>query len=261
MLKNMKILYSSSILQMKQSFGRATYRFCVIVQPIIYALVSFMMFKDSGQENFAAYVILGTGILSLWSSICFSSAGDIERERFMGNLEILSSVPADFRIIILGKVIGNTVLGLLSMIITYLFVLVVFRVNMEIESPLIFTISLLISLLSFMGISMVLATCFTLSRNARALMNVLEYPVFILCGVLFPIEILPLWTRPLSYILSPTWAIKLLRMSVLGIDDYRVFLYNLMVLLIITIVYFVGSVKLFNRVDRETRIKATLGVH
>ena len=261
MTENLKVIYSSSLLQMRQSFGRATFRFIIVIQPIIFAFITYMMYKGSGKENFVAYVVLGTGILNLWSVITFSSAGDIERERFMGTLEVISSTPANFQIIILGKVIGNTFLGLMSMLITFIFVLAAYQVRMTIEHPMIFIASLLISLISFMGISMLMATFFTLSRNARALMNVLEYPVFILCGILFPIDILPYWTRSLSYILSPTWAVKILRESVLGIENYQVFVTNIIILLAISGIYFVLSAVFFKKIDKQTRIKATLGVY
>lgn len=260
MISILKIIWGSCLIQMQQSFARATFKFCVLVQPIIFAVITYMMFKNSGLENFTTYVVLGTGIMSLWSSICFSSAGDIERERYMGTLEIVTSVPVEFKIIMLGKVLGNTILGLMSMVITFVFVGVVFGEVLIIANPIVFIISLIVSLLSFMAISMLLAPSFTLSRNSRALMNCLEYPVFILCGVLFPIEVLPVWIRPLSYILSPTWAIKLLRDSSLGVQDFSGFATNLAILILITAIYSIAASKLFDRIDKETRIKATLEV-
>jgi len=261
MIEILRVIYSSSLLQMRQSFARATFRFVIVIQPIIFAFMTYMMYRGSGRENYLAYVVLGTGILSLWSAITFSSAGDIERERFMGTLEIITATPSNFQLIIFGKVIGNTILGLMSMVITFVFVAIAYQVQLTIEHPVIFISSLLVSLLSFMGISMLMATFFTLSRNARALMNVLEYPVFILCGVLFPIDILPLWTRPLSYILSPTWAVKILRESVLGIENNNLFMINVLILLAITGIYFIIASISFRKIDKQTRIKATLGVH
>lgn len=255
-----RTIWKSCTIQMNQSFSRATFRFCVVVQPIIYAIIVYMMFRNSGIENFTAYVILGTGILTLWSTICFSSAGDIERERYMGTLQVISAVPTSFKTIILGKVLGNTLLGLSSMVITFTFVWLVFKEGLTITHPFYFLLALFIAILSFMAISMLLAAVFTLSRNSRALMNCLEYPVFILCGVLFPIEVLPIWVRPLSYILSPTWAVKLLRGSSLGISDWRVFYTELSMLLLITITYSLAAYFLFDKIDSETRIHATLEV-
>ena len=75
------VLLSTMLLQMKQSFVRPMFRFCLIVSPILQTILLYEMFRNTGQEDFASYVILGAGLMSLWACICFSSAGDIERER------------------------------------------------------------------------------------------------------------------------------------------------------------------------------------
>ncbi|WP_066502269.1 ABC transporter permease [Abyssisolibacter fermentans] len=261
MKKILNVIWASCILQMKQSFARATFKFCIIVQPIIYGMITYLMYRNSGHDNFVSFVILGTGFMSLWSSICFSSAGDIERERYMGTLEIITSVPSDFRIIMLGKIFGNIILGLLSMFITFIFVTFTFSVKMNIIHPYIFFAVFVLTIISFIGISMLLASSFTLSRNARGLMNCLEYPIFILCGIVFPISVLPSWTAPISYILSPTWSLKILRMCVSGIKDVHAFYMYLIILIILTIIYSILAVFLFNKIDQRTRIKATLGVY
>lgn len=259
-MDNLKSIYSSSLLQIKQSFGRPMFRFCVLVQPILYGIITYFMFKKSGMTNFVAYSILGTGLLSLWSTICFSSVGDINRERFMGTLESISCCPTNFEIIILGKILGNTIWGAVSMIVSFVFISVCFRTFMSISHPSIFILTFIVSLVSFVGISLVLAAVSTLSRKTGVFMNVLEFPVYILCGILFPIEILPNWTRPLSLILSPTWVVKLLRMSILGIDNYSIYYKDLAMLIFITICYFSLARFLFKEIDKKARIDGTLGV-
>jgi len=220
-----------------------------------------MMFKHSNQENLGIYIIFGTAALNLWSSVIFSSASDIERERYMGTLELITSVPTDFKVIMLGKVLGNILLGLLSMVISYAVLTLLFDVAVTIKNPTLFLLAFIITIISFAAVSLLLASIFTLSRNSRALMNSLEYPVFILSGVLFPIDILPMWIKPLSYLLSPTWAVMLLRESMLGVSDYKHFILNIIYFILITMVYVLLIFVSFKRIDRKTRINATLGVH
>ncbi|KAB3529858.1 ABC transporter permease [Alkaliphilus serpentinus] len=260
MITVLETIYSTAKLQMKEAVTRPTFRFCLLIQPIIYSLITYKMFINSGHDNFVAYTVLGTGILTLWSCICFSSAGDIERERYMGTLQVIYNTPTNFKVIILGKILGNTMLGLLPFFISFAFVRLFLGGDMYIKDPMAFGISMIITIASFMGISMLFAAVFTLSRSSRILMNCIEYPVFILCGILFPIEILPKWTIPLSYILSPTWAVKLLRLSVEGLEGNDIFCKYFGILTTITIIYFILSNILFKIIDNKTRIKATLGV-
>lgn len=219
-----------------------------------------MMYRDSSYVNYVNYIILGSGLTSLWSSICFSSAGDIERERYMGTLENLFSSPSKFTTIILGKVLANTFLGLTGMVLSLIFTKVFFNGSLHIEHRFLFLVSFILMIFSFICIALVIAPIFTLSKNARALMNCLEYPIFILCGFVFPISLLPRFIRPLSYILSPTWAVKILRESSLGISDFPTFYREIFILCLISIVYLIISKVLFSKIDKRTRIEATLGV-
>lgn len=260
MMGILETVYNNLILQMKNSFARPMYKYCLLAQPILYSIIYYMMFKNSGQDNFMSFVVFGTGILSLWSCICFSSAGDIERERFMGTLQVIFNTPTSFKVIMFGKILGNTILGLFPFVISYLSVKIFFHENVYIKEPLYFLISMILIIISFMGISLIFSSFFTLSRSARVLMNCIEYPIFILCGVIFPIEILPEWTIPFSYILSPTWASKLLRMCLDGISDKGEFYRCTGILIGITCVYFVLSYILYNIIDKRTRINATLEV-
>lgn len=245
---------------MKQSLSRPTYRFCLIFQPIVYSIITYMMFKRSGQDNFVSFVVLGTGILTLWSCICFSSAGDIQRERFMGTLQVIYATPTNFKIIMFGKILGNTILSLVPFGISFVVVKVIFNGDIYIEAPSAFIISAILTLLSFVSISLLFSAIFTLSRSSRILMNCLEYPIFILCGVLFPIDILPKWTMLFSYMLSPTWAVRILRMSLEGIHNKTLFCEYLIILILITIAYLIASYFLYNLIDKKTRINGTLGV-
>ena len=63
---------------------------------------------------------------------------------------------------------------------------------------------------------LVLASTFVLYRNANALSNLLEYPVWIASGLVFSTSLLPSWTRPISWLLPPYWGILALRHAALG---------------------------------------------
>jgi len=260
MQANLKVLWASAALQMRQSFGRSMFRFCMIFYPILWGFIMFMMYKEQDNSAFVSFVMLGTAISSLWGTISFSSAGDINRERYMGALEIIFNCPSKFIIIMFGKVLGNTVLGIISMVISFVFIIFAFQVDFIIKAPWLFILVSLISIVSFVAIAMMLSGLLTISRNTRALMNIMDYPILILCGVVFPIEMLPAWTRILSYALSPTYVLKLLRMCVFGIEDFSVFYMHLGGLAALTLLYTLFFLKFYKVIDVRARENATLGV-
>lgn len=255
-----RVIISTIILQMKQSFARPMFRFSLFANPILNTILLFEMYRNSGESNFTAYVVLGSGLMAIWSCICFSSAGDINRERFSGTLVLIFAAPAGFPGIVMGKIIGNTLLSLVSLGISMTMALVFYQVPLCIASPVYFGIALLATVLAFVAISSIIACLLTLSRKTTLYMNCLEIPVILLCGFVYPIEVLPNWMHFFSYLLSPSWAVELLRMGVWGCDNSSLFWLKLSALLVLSAIYVIVSIELFRCIDQEVRVRASLEV-
>lgn len=256
-MKMLKVLWMTMVLQMKNSFIRPMYKFCLLANPLVNTILLYEMFINSGESNFINYVVLGAGLMGIWTSICFSSVGDINRERWSGTLSIIYTTPADFRLIILGKILGNTILSSFTFLVSYITARVLFRTNFIIEQGRLFIIAFICMIICFSVISIFLAYLLTLSRKTTLYMNLLEYPVIFLCGFVFPIEILPKWIQNISYILPPTWAVKLLRVSVLG-GEISIFLDILYKLILTTGICIILTILLYKIIDRQVRIYGTL---
>ncbi len=256
----LNVLSSSASQQFKSSIGRPMFRFCVIAQPIIFGLLLGIMYLERTSEEFTVYALLGSGLATFWGSICFSSASDIHRERWYGTLETIYAAPVGFKWIVLGKIIGNSLWGLISIAISVTVVVIFFDKSITIASPIWLSLGFSLMTLSLIAIGYLLAALFTLSRNARVLMNFMEYPVYMLCGILFPLELIPVGIRGFSYLLSPTWAVKVLRYGVYGGTFHDVFP-HLLGLSLISIAYLSLSVIMFERIDIRCRVEATLEVY
>ncbi len=254
------VLLSSMGLQCKQSFVRPMFRFCLLANPILNTVLLYEMYRGAGEENFFAYVALGAGLMAVWSAICFSSAGDINRERYSGTLALLFAAPAGFPAIVLGKILGNTFLSLASIGISVATAALLFGVPVAVASPGYFLLALICALGAFAAFSLVIACLLTLSRRTELYMNCIEIPLILLCGFVYPVSALPAWLRPVSYALSPTWAVELLRMGVWGVADPAAFGRKLAVLLALTALSALLALALFRAIDRQVRILATLEV-
>jgi ABC-2 type transport system permease protein len=103
---------------------------------------------------------------------------------------------------------------------------------------------------------LVLASTFVLYRNANALSNLLEYPVWIASGLIFSTTLLPTWTRPISWALPPYWGVLALRHAALG-GDVWVPLAMLCVLGLVSIAISTYTFRLFEHLARS---RATLSL-
>src|SRR2546430_15524702 len=77
-------------------------------------------------------------------------------------------------------------------------------------------LGLFAAVISLGALGMLIATLFVLYRHANALSNLLEYPIWLVAGLLVPLTRLPDWIQPISWLLAPTWGMDAIRGAALG---------------------------------------------
>ena len=254
------IIWSTMKLQMKQSFARPMFRFCLICNPIVNTVFLYEMFLQKGMDAFLNHVVLGAGLMGIWSCICFSSVGDINRERWSGTLPLIYTAPGGFGLIIFGKVLGNTIMSLLTFLISYVTAGVISGQWFVLEHPGFFSLSMLLTVICFVVVSLCFAYILMLSRKTELYMNLIEIPLVFLCGFTFPVEILPVWAQNISNLLPPSWAVRLLRMScqMSGLEEHYVLYMGILLLELLVMILF--TIALYHWMDKRIRIHATLEV-
>lgn len=113
---------------------------------------------------------------------------------------------------------------------------------------------------SFVVISSVIACLLTLSRRTTLYMNCIEIPFILLCGMSFPIDVLPDWLQMVSRCLAPTWAVELMRTTVHGITDVSLFWRDFAIMAALSAALAILSAWLYKVIDRAVRINTALGV-
>jgi len=256
----LEIIWSTMRLQMKQSFARPMFRFCLICNPIVNTIFLYEMFLNKGTEAFLNYVVLGAGLMGIWGCICFSSVGDINRERWSQTLPLLYVAPGGFGLIIFGKVLGNTILSLLTFVISFITAGVISGQWLWIPHLSWFVVSMLLTVICFIVVSLCFAYIMMLSRKTELYMNLIEIPLVFICGFTFPVEVLPVWVQQISNLLAPTWAVRLLRMSVQPIVEMEQYIQYVGILVMELAIMILFTFGLYRWMDKRIRISATLEV-
>jgi ABC-2 type transport system permease protein len=88
----------------------------------------------------------------------------------------------------------------------------------------------------------------------------MEFPVYILCGFLFPIALLPGWTTPISYLLPPYWAAIALHGTSTGTISFDQLAFAWGMMLLFSIVDLIIASQLFKVMLYKARVDATLDV-
>jgi ABC-2 type transport system permease protein len=107
-------------------------------------------------------------------------------------------------------------IGLYSICATLLWGRIFFGVPLHFAHPMQFAVALPTTVITLGLMGLVLASTFVLYRHATAFSNLLEYPVWLVTGLLVPLSLLPGWVRWISWTLAPSWGIRAIRDAAFG---------------------------------------------
>ena len=186
-----------------------------IVYPLFFATVAFFMYR-AGNKEALFYASLGASVMGVWAATSTAAGGALQRERWHGTLELLVAAPAHFALVLLPVTIAMATIGLYSMVSTLIWGRVLFGIHVHIEHWLLFCLSVPATVMAIGMLGFLLAVSFVRYRTAWALGNLLEYPVWLICGFLVPLTLFPAWVRPISWVLAPTWGMQAIRESAQG---------------------------------------------
>ena len=233
--------------------------FTVLVQPLIIALMALWMLRERGGD-YAIFVVVGSGMTGLWSSLLFISGNSINWERWTGTLETLVGLPTPMPVIIFGKNLANVAQSLSSMMAGYFLAALLFGYPLRVEQPLLFLVSLAFTVVSFVSFGLIIAPVFVINPGVQGWQNAMEFPVYMLSGFLFPIALLPGWTTPLSYLLAPYWAARVLHATSSGGASLSEVTFCWAMMLLFSLIYLFISSRLFRLMIRKACADATLGM-
>ena len=256
---NLRIMARAFEIELRQNMTDGFVLFGILIQPLIVAFMALWMLKGKGPD-YAIFVVIGSGMTGLWTTLLFNGGNSITGERWTGTLEPLVASPASLRVVIYGKVLANVTQSLLSMIGSYFLISFAMGYPLTLTYPVLFFVSLVISVFSLVSFGLILASFFILIPDFARMVNTLEFPVYILCGFLFPIALLPGWTTPLSYLLSPYWAALALHGAAQGTLEPLQIVGTWGIMALFSLVYILASGRLYRVILRKARMDATLDI-
>ena len=227
-----------------------------VIYPLFFATTAFFVFRAGNSPRTLIYASLGAAVMGMWSSVSTSAGSAMQRERWWGTLELLVAAPRHFSLILFPSTLGLASVGIYNLVATLLWGRFAFGIPLTVEHPLLFALSIVGTVLAFAGLGLLFAVSFVRFRAAWVLGNFFEYPVWLICGFLVPLALLPGWVRPIAWVLAPTWGMSAIRESALGGNP----LPDLLLCLGLGAVYVTFAVLVTNRVLDDARARGSLSL-
>jgi ABC-2 type transport system permease protein len=184
-----------------------------IVANPLFAIVFLGVVKAAGRDDLTSFALVAPVLMTMWGMALEISGDAVDYDRSAGLLEGVVAAPTSLAVVVFGRVLAVSALSLVAVVETWLVARIGFGVDVVVGHPLLLLATLVVTCLAMTGTALLMAGAFVLARSARTYQNTLNYPIYLLSGVLVPISFLPSWVRPFSRCLFLSWSADLLRHS------------------------------------------------
>jgi ABC-2 type transport system permease protein len=242
--------------QLKQMTKAGLFVFTSIIEPLIFATLAYYLFKSGHRPGTLLYAALSAGLMGIWTSTLFGAGGAINFQRWQGVLEPLIASPPPYALILFPQTLAAASIGLYSLATTLLWGRLVFGIPLHFVHLAAFVVAVFVTIVSLGVLGLVMGASFILYREANALSNMLEFPIWIVTGVIVPLSLLPGWIHPLSWILAPTWGYRGIHNAALGGNPWP----GIGMAVALAVVYFAIGQAVVVAFERRARERATLSL-
>ena len=176
-------------------------------------LVLMAVFVYVGRRDLATYSLVAPLLISVGSMTVFVASELMAREQYSQTLEISVACPAPFPVVLFSRIAVVSSLSLIAIAESWLILRFVFGESVTIHHPWVFVAATLLTVFASAGTALITAGLFCLARMARTYQNSVQYPVYLLSGILVPVSVLPDWLEPVRHLIFLYWSANLLRDS------------------------------------------------
>jgi ABC-2 type transport system permease protein len=199
-----------------------------------------------GDIKYMDFLLPGVLAMTMSMSAMMTMGDSIAGERERGELARLFMTPTSVSTVIGGKIISQLVREMIKTIILIVVAVLLFNVVIN-GNPLLLFLVLLMSTLCFVGFGMMFSATAKTQEDYIQMILPIAMPMMFICGVFFPTETMPWVLQKVAYFLPLTYANDALRAVMLQGASFNLVAFDLLILLLFTLLFFTVGVMRFNR--------------
>ena len=222
--------------------------------PLVYSSIAYYLLDAKENPHLLLSAALASAVMVMWSQVVVGSSSSFDLMRQNGTLELMVGAPVPLISILAPVMLTGAAFGLYGLVVTLAWGRLAFGVPLEVVHPLAAALSIPACIVAIGSLGLIVSSTFVLYRAAFFLGVAMQYPVWIACGLLVPLSILPGWVGPISWVLAPTWGFRAISRAVVGGDAWL----PIGLCLALSVAYALVTVVLLRGFERLARGRATM---
>ena len=203
----------------------------------------FFIKSGSGLESVLS-ILPGVVVVSILFGTTSMLSVTVTFEKRGRSFDRLLLAPIPLELLMLAKTSGAVLFGAANAFIPIILAAFLTDLSQAVWSVAIPAIFLLAVTSTFLGLF--IAVSVSEVFEAQTFSNFFRFPMIFLCGLFFPIERLPIFLRPISYVLPPTYGADILH-GAFGIGNTMPMLINFALLVVFSLGLFLISLRNIQR--------------
>jgi ABC-2 type transport system permease protein len=166
-------------------------------------------------EEYVGFVVMGGAMTAFWMNVLWNMSSQLYWEKEQGNLALYIMSPSSMMAILLGMALGGMVATLLRAVVIIILGSLMFGVTYAVVNPLELFAVFALAMVALYGMGMTFASAFLLfGRDAWAISDMIQEPVYLASGFYFPIKSFPFWVAAAASVIPLTLGLDAMRQLV-----------------------------------------------
>jgi len=163
-----------------------------------------------------AFIAVGNALQVASFSSIFAVCNLTSEEKWQGTLTPLIVTPANRFPLFVGRAMFQILNSIATIVVGFFYASVVFGVDMSRTDFVALSVVILVTCLAMTGFGLMLGSVGLYMRTAMIIANIFLFIGLLVCGVNFPVTVLPTWLQPVSYAIPMTYGTMAARAAVEG---------------------------------------------
>ncbi len=216
-----------------------------------------------GSPNTFVFFYWGFIFVIIFSTSIWGIGQYIRTEQLQGTIEQLFLAPVSRVTIIFGRFLRNFLTDMIFIGYTVALIWAFSHEQVPIQQPLLFTFIFGLVELSVLGFGLFFAGLAFRLKSFNMFANLTQFAIIGLCGLFFPVTLLPKPVEYVSFLFPFTFLTDLLRYSSSGLNGNTIFEpgFEIPLAVLLSIAMFVLGLVFFRIIEKSAQKNGTIGTH